>query len=63
MVKTATVTVQIQFDIYDGDEKEQVISTLHNINKLLQSQMDDISPIIFTNGIDSSDIDIDEDDE
>lgn len=52
-----TISVQIQFDQYqDGDPKTYSIAILDEMNKVLQREFNDISPLIFTNSIDDSDI-------
>lgn len=59
-MKNLTVTVQIQFDQYgDGDSTEYAIKKLDEVNQVLQREFDDVSPIIFTNSIDSSDVHVD----
>ena len=61
-MKSATVNVQIQFDIEgkDNSEVSEVGDTIDIINGILQERMPDISPIIFTQAIDDSDIYLDE---
>jgi len=64
-MKTITVTgLQIQFDSYDeGADKHNALNMLDEINEVLQQRFPDKSPIIFVNGIDDSQIAIEEADE
>lgn len=60
-MKNVTVTVQIQFDVFSEDEdqiKEEVGSALAAMSDTLAKNFDDRSPVIFTNSIDISDIEI-----
>jgi hypothetical protein len=56
-MKNVTVNVQIQFDVTKGD-KEEVAKILDSMTKILQERMSFESPIIFTNSLDSSDIEV-----
>ena len=63
-MKNVTVNIQIQFDVFTDDEdaiKEEVENTLDEMNKVLAQRFNDRSPLIFTNSIDHSDIDVHED--
>lgn len=63
-MKTIIAKVQIQFDQYsDNDSEQYTMETIDRINEVLQSEFNDISPIIFGNNIDSSDIEITDEDE
>ena len=57
-MKTITITgLQIQFDTFDeGADKHNALNMLDDINELLQQRYPDASPIIFVNGIDDSQI-------
>ena len=58
-MKTILVKVQMQFDQFSNENSEQfVMSTIDRINSVLQKEFSDISPIIFGNNIDSSDIEV-----
>ena len=64
-MKTITVTgLQIQFDSYDeGADKHNALNMLDEINEVLQQRCPDKSPIIFVNGIDDSQIAIEDADD
>jgi len=64
-MKTITVTgLQIQFDSYDeGADKHNALNMLDEINEVLQQRFPDKSPIIFVNGIDDSQIAIEDPDD
>lgn len=64
-MKSIIAKVQIQFDQFSDDCSEQyTMETIDRINEVLQREFNDISPIIFGNNIDSSDIEVtSEDDE
>jgi len=60
-MKNVTVNIQMQFDVSsDTEEKirEEVELVLHKFNSELQGLNTDISPIIFINALDGSDIEI-----
>tara|TARA_R110000782_G_scaffold81359_2_gene160755 strand:- start:747 stop:947 length:201 start_codon:yes stop_codon:yes gene_type:complete len=58
-MKSIIAKVQIQFDQYsDKDSEQYTMETINRINEVLQREFNDISPIIFGNNIDSSDIEI-----
>lgn len=57
-MKNVTVTVQIQFDVFGEDTKEEVTNALAEMSQTLGREFSDRSPMIFTNAIDSSDIDV-----
>ena len=57
-MKNVTVTVQIQFDVFGEDTKEEVTNTLAEMSQTLAREFNDRSPVIFTNAIDDSDIEI-----
>ena len=58
-MKSIIAKVQIQFDQYsDKDSEQYAMDTIDRINEVLQREFNDISPIIFGNNIDSSDIEI-----
>lgn len=59
-MKNATVTVQIQFGVLGEDTKEEVANVLAEMNEVLGREFNDRSPVIFTNSIDSSDIQVHE---
>jgi len=63
-MKTITVTgLQIQFDSFDeGADKHNALNMLDEINEVLQQRFPDASPIIFVNGIDDSQIAIEDPD-
>ena len=56
-VITAKVTIQFDQDT-DGDPVEYTKDILEGINHVIQNAYDDISPLIFTNGLDHSDIEV-----
>ena len=61
-MKTLTVNVQIQFDQFgDGDSLDYAIEKLNQINQTLGVHYSDVSPIIFTSGLDSSDVKVEGD--
>lgn len=63
-MKSIIAKVQIQFDQFDNKNSEQyVMETIDRINEVIQREFNDISPIIFGNNIDSSDIEVIEEDE
>ncbi len=58
-MKTIIAKVQIQFDQFsDGNSEQYTMETIERINEVLQREFNDISPIIFGNNIDSSDIEV-----
>jgi len=60
-MKNVTVNIQIQFDVFsdtDEDIKNEVIRQLGSMSQTLAKHHMDNDPLIFTNAIDSSDIDI-----
>lgn len=60
-MKNVTVNIQIQFDVFSDDEdaiKEEVINSLSSMSQTLARYHMDNDPLIFTNSIDSSDIEI-----
>lgn len=58
-MKTIIAKVQIQFDQYSDTNPEQyTMETIGRINEVLQREFSDISPIIFGNNIDSSDVEV-----
>jgi len=58
-MKTILAKVQIQFDQFNENDSEiYVKETIDKINAVLQREFNDISPIIFGNNIDSSDIEV-----
>lgn len=62
-MKNVTVNVQIQFDVFSDDPekiREEVEMALASMSNTLGQQFNDRSPVIFTNAIDSSDIEIHE---
>ena len=60
-MKSIIAKVQIQFDQFSDDDSEQyVMETINKINAVLQREFNDISPIVFGNNIDSSDIEVSE---
>jgi hypothetical protein len=63
-MKTITVTgLQIQFISFDaGADKHNALNMLDEINEVLQQRFPDASPIIFVNGIDDSQIAIEDPD-
>ena len=63
-MKSIIAKVQIQFDQYsDKDSEQYTMETIDKINEVLQREFNDISPIIFGNNIDSSDIEITDENE
>jgi len=63
-MKNITARVQIQFDQHGNQNPvDYTVETLTKINEILQREMGDISPIIFTTAIDRSDIDVDDGEE
>jgi|TARA_B100000768_G_C11195476_1_gene339291 hypothetical protein len=63
-MKSIIAKVQIQFDQYsDKDSEQYTMETIDRINEVLQREFNDISPIIFGNNIDSSDIEITDENE
>ena len=60
-MKNVTVNIQIQFDVV-GDTPDEIRTEVERVlNQFeceLQRSHDDISPAIFTNSLDSSDIEI-----
>jgi hypothetical protein len=60
-MNTVTVNVQIQFDQdVDGNPVAYANQVLNNMNEVLGRHFNDISPIIFTQSLDSSDVSVDE---
>jgi hypothetical protein len=57
-MKNVTVTVQIQFDVFGEDTKTEVENTLDQMSQVLGREFNDRSPVIFTNSIDNSDIEV-----
>lgn len=58
-MENVSVNVTLQMDVSaQGDDniKDEVVAILSEMNKTLQQRFNDISPIIFTNSIDKSDI-------
>lgn len=63
-MKSIIVKVQIQFDQYtDNDSEQYTMETIGKINEVLQREFNDISPIIFGNNIDSSNIEVSDENE
>ena len=63
-MKSIIAKVQIQFDQYsDKDSEQYTMETIDRINEVLQREFNDISPIIFGNNIDSSDMEITDENE
>jgi len=63
-MKTILAKVQIQFDQFTDENSEQyTMEVVEKINEVLQREFNDISPIIFGNNIDSSDIEVSDCDE
>lgn len=63
-MQNITANIQIQFDKHgNGDVLAYTQETLARINEVLQREMGDISPIIFINALDRSDIEVDDDEE
>lgn len=65
-MKNVTVNVQIQFDLYEDDPEKYnaaVASALDEMTGTLQMMHPDMSPVIFTNSLDSSDIEVHEDED
>ena len=63
-MKTITITgLQIQFDTFDeGADKHNALNMMDDINEVLQQRFPDASPILFVNGIDDSQIAIEDPD-
>jgi hypothetical protein len=62
-MKSIIAKVQIEFDQFDNKNSEQyVMETIGRINEVIQREFNDISPIIYCNNIDSSDIEVIEED-
>ena len=60
-MKNVTVNIQIQFDVFSENEediKNEVIKSLDSMSQTLAKYHMDNDPLIFTNSIDSSDIEI-----
>jgi hypothetical protein len=58
-MQTILAKVEIQFDQFsDGDPELYTMETINKINEVLQREFNDISPLIFGNNIDSSDIEV-----
>ena len=60
-MKNVTVNIQIQFDVFSDSEediKNEVINNLASMSQTLAKHHMDNDPLIFTNSIDSSDIEI-----
>jgi len=58
-MKALTINVQIQFDQHnEKDVVDYSVDTIQHINKVLQREFPDISPVIFTGGIDKADIEV-----
>jgi len=59
-MKTFNVNVQIQFDSFEAGKPDNIIAmeTINRINEIIQHQMNDVSPHIFGNNIDDSDIEV-----
>ncbi len=56
-MKSLTITTSIQFDQYSEiDSVEYAVDTIEKINKVLQREFNDISPIIFSQNISCADI-------
>ena len=56
--------LMIQFDSFDeGADKHTALNTLDEINAVIQERFSDISPQIFVNAIDDSDIEISNEDQ
>ena len=56
-MKSLTINVQIQFDQHNEKNiTDYSVEMLEHINKVLLREFPDISPVIFTGGIDDSDI-------
>lgn len=57
-MKTLTIkNLSLQFDIFnDEDELEATQELIDSINEILYRQIPDCSPLIFTSGINRSDI-------
>lgn len=63
-MKSIIAKVQIQFDQYlDNDSEQYTMETIDRINEVLQREFNDISLIIFGNNIDSSDIEVSDENE
>ena len=60
-MRSIIVKVQIQFDQFGKDDSENYTAeTLNKMNTVLQREFPDICPGIFANNIDSSDIEVSE---
>ena len=60
-MKSIIVKVQIQLDqLVEKNSEQYVMETLESMNEVLRNKFVDISPTIFCNNIDSSDIEISE---
>lgn len=60
-MKSIIAKVQIQFDQFSDEDSEMyTMKVMDKINSVLQREFNDISPIIFGNNIDSSDIEVSE---
>ena len=60
-MKKVTVNIQIQFDVDNDTEekiKNEVIDKLNSMSQTLARHHMESDPLIFTNSIDSSDIEI-----
>jgi len=60
-MKTYTIkNLTMQFDGFDNesDDRQQVVAIISSINKHLGSAYSDHDPMIYTSGIDNSDIDV-----
>ncbi len=60
-MKNVTVTVQIQFDVSSDNRdqiKNEVIDQLVSMSQTLGRHHMEVSPVIFTNSIDESDIQV-----
>lgn len=58
-MKSILAKVQIQFDQFSDEDSEMyAMETIDKINEVLQREFQDISPIIYGNNIDSSDIEV-----
>ncbi len=60
-METITVSVKIQFDKFNaGNSKHYAITTLDQFTKVLQERFNDISPLIFSGMVKSSDIEVED---
>jgi len=60
-MKSIIVKVQIQLDQYgDEDSAQYVMDKLNEMNSVIQQRFNDVCPQIFCNNIDSSDIEVTE---